>query len=184
MRCDHYNFIQFHLGNSSGRHSSGDSAEKQMLISWHRRRELVWRKQLTAAWQVSSGQPDNSFSTDPWTDVVMVNNGWEWVQLNGAVNHSQFCHLGSWGALQNPKQVVSFTGLQSIKSWFYRVGLPSSWFNFDTLPFKAIDWHNPVLFMLVVSSTVQPEFGAQNIWQLNAMQCKRSQANCLQPFAE
>lgn len=54
MQCDHYNFIQFHLGNSSGRHSSGDSAEKQMLISWHRRRELVWRivwrKQLTAAW--------------------------------------------------------------------------------------------------------------------------------------
>ena len=119
-----------------------------------------------------SGQPDNSFSTDPWTDVVMVNNGWEWVQLNGAVNHSQFCHLGSWGALQNPKQVVSFTGLQSIKSWFYRVGLPSSWFNFDTLPFKAIDWHNPVLFMLVVSSTVQPEFGAQKYMatQCNAMQ--------------
>ena len=86
-----------------------------MLISWHRHRELVWRKQLTAAW--------NSFSTDPWTDVVMVNNGWEWVQLNGTVNHSQFCHLGSWGALQNSKQVVSFTGLQSIKSWFCRGGL-------------------------------------------------------------
>ena len=159
----------------SGRHSSGDSAEKQMLISWHRELKILMKLTLDPGplgrgWCCkSSGQAfDNS--------SVVLGNKYNSTILSIIANFAIWDPAGLF-----QKKNVAFVGLQSRKSWFYRrplahrVGLIlASQGLAQSRPFHARREQHSLTWVRSAKYTATQ-------CNANPNSLKMSQANCLQP---